>query len=220
MVLETLAGIYHARKNLDQCGLVLDIQSKILQYMKGHCEDGVASEEDTQHCKTYDYRLLNTRFDINEELQRYEDNVSIIRQLTAHDEERGHSHSYWKTIVRVWDEAAEAMQQNLSDKSVQDISDETVLQVYMHAIESEKRMRSACPDVFKIIEEVSGNTEANEKRLQYQKKVELLSCAHCNKKESTLGEHKKCGCNQVVYCSKKCQSLHWKKHKKECKKKK
>ena len=199
---------------------MLDVQSKAIEDLKGHCEDYEEMDTDQkwiQFCTRSEYHLLNTRFDINEELKRYEDNVSVIRDLTAYDEERGDSLTYWTSIAGVWDST---MDQNLSDMSILDISDETVLKVYMHTIESDKKFRSACPDMYRIIDSASGKTEAKKKKLQYQKHVELLSCAHCNKKETALGQHKQCqGCNQVVYCSKKCQSLHWKKqHKKECKK--
>ena len=222
MVLETLADIYEARKSLEECDLVLDVQSKALEYLKGHCEDFEEIDADDkwiQFCASSEHHLLCTRFTINEELNRYEDNVPVIRDLTVYEEGLGNSHMHtWKTLTKVWDDA---MQQNLSDKSILDISDETVLEVYLHGIESDKRMRSACPAVYKIIDGMSGNRAAKKKQLQYQKHVELLSCAHCNKKETALGQHKQCQrCNHVVYCSKKCQSLHWKKHKKECNKKK
>jgi hypothetical protein len=48
--------------------------------------------------------------------------------------------------------------------------------------------------------------------------VELKSCGHCSKQESACGDFKRCNrCKQIVYCSRKCQTSHWKKHKKECK---
>jgi len=222
VVLETLADIYEARKSLEECVLVLDVQSKALEYLVGHCEDFVETDADDskwiQFCASSEYHLLCTRFTINEQLNRYEDNVPVIRDLTVYEEERGDSHMHtWKSLALVWDDAT---QQNLGGRSIQDISDEMVLKVYLHAIEIDKKIRSECPDTYKIIDAASGNRATKKKLLQYQKHVELLSCAHCNKKETALGQHKQCqGCNQVVYCSKKCQSLHWKKqHKKECKK--
>ncbi len=41
------------------------------------------------------------------------------------------------------------------------------------------------------------------------------NCAYCNKRSFTT---KKCGrCTQVKYCSKICQTRHWKSHKSRCK---
>ncbi len=48
--------------------------------------------------------------------------------------------------------------------------------------------------------------------------LELKRCGHCSKQESACGDFKRCNrCKKIVYCSRNCQTSHWKMHKKECK---
>ena len=64
MVLETLADIYEARKSLEECGLVLDVQSKALEYLRGHCEDFEEIDADDkwiQFCASSEHHLLEQR---------------------------------------------------------------------------------------------------------------------------------------------------------------
>lgn len=55
-------------------------------------------------------------------------------------------------------------------------------------------------------------------KVSQDRDIELKRCGHCSKQESACGDFKRCNrCKQIVYCSRKCQTSHWKKHKKECK---
>lgn len=47
--------------------------------------------------------------------------------------------------------------------------------------------------------------------------VESYDCAYCGMEEGERGDHKRCNkCKIVSYCTRKCQKLHWKIHKKVC----
>lgn len=55
-------------------------------------------------------------------------------------------------------------------------------------------------------------------KVSQDRDLELKRCGHCSEQESACGDFKRCNrCKKVVYCSRNCQTSHWKKHKKECK---
>lgn len=56
-------------------------------------------------------------------------------------------------------------------------------------------------------------------RLAVDNKHEGIPCGSCKRRQNKIEKpFSKCGgCNQIYYCSEKCQKTHWKKHKKKCK---
>jgi uncharacterized paraquat-inducible protein A len=47
--------------------------------------------------------------------------------------------------------------------------------------------------------------------------VALRKCEQCGVEEEKRGDHKICSkCKVTVYCSRRCQTAHWKTHKKRC----
>jgi len=153
-------------------------------------------------CEKTDYRVNMIKYDMNEKLGRHVDNVPIMRKTHTYNLKHGvpTECQLWTQYVGLWDSVKN---QNLSATSIHELPDKTVLDVMVHGIETEGSTRSACPDLFKIIDAATGKDKSDREERKYRDSLALLACANCNKKEAALGQHKKCTrCNQTVYCCK------------------
>jgi hypothetical protein len=230
MVLEQLAEIYSGRDDYEACGQVLDMEAKVLEHCKRHSSVPGAAHELMPFCEKTEFRMLSNRYNLNEKLEQHEENIPIFRKLYEYEATLDMP-QHQKVNTNMWKEAARLYnfkkRQSLNDSSLRGLSDKTILKVVLHSKEAIKRLKSTNPALLKEIEAKSRATTARNLgvseeelalgRYKGSPSVHLLTCGHCGKEESSLGEFKTCNkCKQVAYCGPKCQQKHWKKHKKKC----
>ena len=200
------------------------VGAKVLDHCKRHSSVPGPAHELMPFCEKTEFRMLSNRYNVNEKLERHEENIPIFRKLYEYEATLDMP-QHQKLNTNMWKEAATLYNikkgQSL-DGSLGSLSDKTILKVILHSKEAIKSLKSSNPALFKEIKaqsmaKTARNLGVSEEKLALGPGVHLLTCGHCGKEESSLGEFKTCNkCKQVAYCGPKCQQKHWKKHKKKC----
>ena len=216
MCLGELAGVYKGRRDYDACEKVLVMMEFLLVFIKKHNMSDEREHDMSNFIAHHEYQILTMRYDTNLYKQNYKQNVSILREGVAFEEQHDvpqRKHSFrdtWKLMADSWN-----MQRNkpkVNVKRIDKVSDEALLAMIELPHKFQNELRAKNPHLYNgvSVEEMKNN------------KMILQHCANCNQQEPALGDYKKCNqCKAVVYCGRKCQLAHWKAgHKKVCAKKK
>mmetsp|Transcript_15165 Transcript_15165/g.21537 ORF Transcript_15165/g.21537 Transcript_15165/m.21537 type:complete len:409 (-) Transcript_15165:215-1441(-) len=231
MALDELASIYNGRGDYENCEKVLDMMEFLLTFVKKH-DNGSAQYDLSNFTKRHEYRILNTRYNMNLELNRYDQNISIMREGVAFEERHKvitqlklSFKNMFKGMADCWNLMGRTPKVNA--KRIDKVSDDTLLQLLESPDKMQKEFREMNPQVYRewekeVDRKVADDFGVSVEELQINDgKMTLQRCANCNKVEPGLGEFKRCiQCKTVVYCGKDCQKKHWKAgHKKVCVKK-
>lgn len=232
MALEELASIYDGREDYENCEKVLDIMDFLLIFVKKH-NNGSAQYDLSNFIVKNEYRVLHHRYDMNAALNRYEQNVSVLKKGVAFEEMHQTNipklmypfKTTWKNMADCWN--VTGMKPKVNAKRIDKVSDDTLLQILESLDKLKRVMIEKNPKMCREIEKESNQKVADHFGVSVEEvqnsgsKMNLQHCANCKKMESVLGEFKRCiQCKTVVYCGRDCQKEHWKAgHKKACVKK-
>lgn len=224
LVLEALAGIHLGRKGMEEFGAVLEMLVKVMHILKQQVDEPSVDEGHKRACDKTEYRMHNLQVRLKKELGIVDiESVQLFKKLVNHESKYNRFGSKIDQVaIRTWCMRKVAMEnrgyKNLSI-NINEVADEDLLEHLTFC----KQMLDQHPEHRASEEETKkallsfGLTEGElAKEEKIQKNMQLLSCACCNKQESTCGGHKKCVCGLVVYCNRACQRAHFKKHKKSC----
>lgn len=230
MALDELASIYHGREDCEICEKVLDMMEFLLTFVKKH-DNGSAEYDLSNLTMRHEYRILNTRYNMNLALNRYEQNISIMREGVA--SEKRHNNipqlklsfkNMIKGMADCWNLMGKTPKVNV--KRIDKVSDDTLLQLLESPDKLQKEFREKNPQMYRemkkeVDRKVADDFGVSVEELQINDcKMTLQRRANCNKVEPGLGEFKRCiQCKMVVYCGRACQKKHWAGHKKVCVKK-
>lgn len=183
-----------ARGKWDDCAGVLEYLEALIDIVRKH--NLSPNRQDDMSCAAdrseHQCRLI--QFEMHEALGRPDLNAPVVRHLIRL-ESTPSLQDIPESLKINWDGHVEMYQTTASVKlpstSIERLSDEDVAKVLVKAAELGKSMKSAFPQLYEGIDASKAEQDA---------KMSLLSCAHCGKEESYLGQLKKCTrCNEVVY---------------------
>lgn len=228
LVLEVLIGIYSGRENWEEFGAVLDIFTKVMYILKQLVEVPGVDEGHKRACDKTEYRINNLHSEMKKEMGIVDiESVQLMKKLVNHEIKYNLGSGIDQTNIdqvylNTWVMHKVAMEnrgyKNVSI-NINEVADEDLLEQLTFTQKLVEQNQGSKDKV--SLEEAASHygIEADlAKQEKIQKNRQLLSCACCNKQESTCGEHKKCECGLVVYCNRACQRAHFKKHKKSCSK--
>eukprot|EP00584_Thalassiosira_punctigera_P015980 CAMPEP_0172561026 /NCGR_PEP_ID=MMETSP1067-20121228/91244_1 /TAXON_ID=265564 ORGANISM="Thalassiosira punctigera, Strain Tpunct2005C2" /NCGR_SAMPLE_ID=MMETSP1067 /ASSEMBLY_ACC=CAM_ASM_000444 /LENGTH=385 /DNA_ID=CAMNT_0013350975 /DNA_START=162 /DNA_END=1319 /DNA_ORIENTATION=+ len=202
-IMGTYATLLRQRGSYEECGRVLDVERKALDVYGEHCAVPRVPAAQVSCFEGLVYLYNRIRYNLNNNLERYHENIEVFRDLCVHEAKRRLSfeeQDYLYTLEGVMG----IDYRRITVDDIRALSDEQCLRAIMIPIDH--------------FSDHSGFQKDQAKR---KKRVQLLACGHCRKLETALGQFKECTrCEKAVYCSRDCQRNAWKMHKKVCGKKK
>lgn len=228
MCLDGLASIYKGRKDWESCEKVLVMMEFLLLFVKRHNDLPNRQHDMSNFIVKHEYTIISARYDMNIDLERYDESASIMRRGIEFETKHKFPHEFSLTYMfqefcKAWNEMGKRPKVNV--KRIDKVSDDTLIQLVQFPKTMEDKMRAQNPHDLRRVKEHSIQRTANRFGITVEElenstggKMILKLCANCNKQEATLGEWKNCNqCKAVAYCGKKCQVDHWRSgHKKTC----
>ena len=240
-----LLAISSERKDSELCGEIIGVLFKIVDQWKEHTSVGSATicgmtddeyQRSKYNCVFVTDQVLDRQYELYMELGRYDALVPVFKRKCDLEIsqnlpiERQSSNNMWKIFRKVFGqflqmpEEMKPLFKRYLDEQKFDEAWNSYEALTSHGLPDDViRKALAATTIHDVPDEMISKilkmtNEMSPLEMSQERDVELKRCGQCSKQESACGDFKRCNrCKQIVYCSKKCQTSHWKRHKKECK---
>lgn len=241
-----LVAISSERKDSELCGEIIRVLFKIVDQWKEHTTVGSATicgmtddeyQRSKYNCVFVTDQVFDRQYELYMDLGRYEELVPVFKrkcdlEITQNlPIERQRCNNMWKSFRKVFgqllgmpEEMKPSFKRFMNEQRSADEVENSHEALLNHGLPDDVILKALVattihdvPDEM-ICKILKMTNETFPLEVSQDRDVELKRCGHCSKQESACGDFKRCNrCKQIVYCSRKCQTSHWKKHKKECK---
>lgn len=192
-ILGTLATILRQRGQVDECLEILELDAKVLEFYQDASYQPNTPRDQVACCGGLTYKYHTIKVNAHNQKGHKQEAVSSFKECVKYELEEKYTFQQqnWAFVLPKTFGVNEQTQ-------LESMSDDQMWQV------------------LQMMQSQFGGAKAD-----LHQHVVLRQCGQCGTQEDKRGDLKTCSkCQVTAYCSRACQKAHWKKHKRDCCKKK